>query len=383
MVSLRVLAIVTAAWAMNSPLSLAASQNPPAPSFNCAAAKGTVETTICDDPSLAEADALMARLFASVRVSAFGRGPSNELTAQRDWLKQREQCTDFKRVYASREECLRGHYRDRNQALAVANLIVEPALALATLYKLDPETAPLFEAILIHVSEPPGSDWSRPALGTKRARLLNHLEGYFARFRTEERLSFGRAILEDAKIERAEDALKSDAHFSQFVQITSAYLGGEPTPRQMPCAAILKNPKLLDATGPVFGSTLDNFVIYPDCEETLPPLPGLGRLVDNVWKLWPDCEGSIRFASMRHFGTVVSGARVANRREIQAFARSREARRALAMPQRKGLSPKLASAAFEELAAYYGRYQGASPNEARLYAASMVREIGLSTDECS
>jgi uncharacterized protein len=372
------------AWTIiGTSTSSAVSQQRLAPSFNCAAVNGRVEKTICDDPNLSEADALMARLYASAKVSAFGRGTSNELATQRKWLKEREVCRDFDRAYASREECLRGYYRDRNQALAIATLFSEPTLALATLYKLDPEAAPLFEAIQIFASEPAGSNWSRPALSAKRDRLLNRLEIYFLRFRSNEHLIYGRSILEGAKIERAEDALKSDENFAQFVQISSAYLGDDPIPRQMPCAAILRSPGLLDATGATFGSTLDNFIIYPDCEETLPPLPSLASLVDNVWKLWPDCDGSIRFAGYRIFGTVVNGARVASRTEIQTFAASHEARRGVAMPRRKGLSPKLASDAFEELASYYPRYQGVSSREARLYAASMVREIGTSSDECS
>jgi len=361
----------------------AASADSPGPSFDCALARGTVETTICDDPNLSRADALMAQLFASVRVSAFGKGPSNEVGAQLKWLKDRQNCDKFGTAYASREECLRTYYRDRNQQLAAAALFREPALALETLYALDPEAAPLFEAIQLFVSEPPKTNWSLPRLSSKRARLLDRLEIYLAKFRSENDWSYGRDILEGEKIARAEDALSSDQKFAQFVQIASAYIGGDPVPRQLPCAAILKNRQLLEASGPVFGSTLDNFIIYPDCEETLPPLPALDRLVDNVWKLWPDCEGTIRFAGYRMFGLTVSGARVANGNDIRIFVKSRDARQGLALPQRKGLSPKLTQAAFKSLTGYYQRYQGVSNREAQLYAASMVREIGHGSDECS
>src|SRR5207248_2340721 len=93
------------------------------PSFNCSGATDPIDLAICNDPKLAEADAVMGRLFAAVKVSAFGEGPSNELAAQREWLESRRTCrTPDRRVYPSRERCLSGFYERRNQALAVAAL---------------------------------------------------------------------------------------------------------------------------------------------------------------------------------------------------------------------------------------------------------------------
>src|SRR6476661_8510428 len=64
----------------------------PVPSFDCSTAKNVIDKTICGDHELSEVDAVMARLYAASRASAFGRGPSNELAVQREWLKGREEC---------------------------------------------------------------------------------------------------------------------------------------------------------------------------------------------------------------------------------------------------------------------------------------------------
>ncbi|MGC6547664.1 hypothetical protein ACP0HG_27050, partial [Escherichia coli] len=74
---------------------------------------------------------------------------------------------------------------------------------------------------------------------------------------------------------------RSDRHFAAFLNVLGPYLD-EPrlsgAPRTLPCAAIVRHPKLLEATGPAFGSTLDNFIFRNDCRDTLPPLPSLDAL---------------------------------------------------------------------------------------------------------
>src|SRR5437588_326857 len=121
--------LVTPASAAPTPAQAVA-----APSFDCSQAKTTVEVAICGDPELRAGDTLMAELFAAARVSAFGKGPSNELAEQRKWLKSRAaECTGAKG--ADWLACLRRVQDQRNADLAVAALFRRPDLALKTLYR--------------------------------------------------------------------------------------------------------------------------------------------------------------------------------------------------------------------------------------------------------
>jgi uncharacterized protein len=350
------------------------------PSFDCTQAKEPIAQTICGDPKLAEADAVMARLYMVARISAFGHGPSSELAAQRKWLKEREDCrVPDRRVYPSRAECLRGRYADRNHELAVATLFAEPALALETLRKLDPEAAPLYEAIVDYANQARGSTWPMPA---ERPRILKLLQPSFDRFRTDGNLAFGRDILADAGIKEPADALKSEDKFIEFLQIDSAYLQSDPIPHPLPCAAIIRRPKLLDASDAIFGSTLDNFIFNPDCADTLPPLPALDRLVKTINDTWPDCDGSIRFSAYRMFGSTLNGARVAGAAEISDFAKSGGTRRNVRIPRLRAVSPSLASVSIAELSTYYQTYQRVDANAARVFATSKVHDIMAAGHGC-
>lgn len=151
------------------------------PSFDCARATTAVERAICGDPALVEADWTMGKLFAATRISAFGAGSSNMLPSQIAWLKQRKGCAAFDRTaYKSREECLLGWYESRNEALAIAALFAEPELALATLRKLDPELAPLYEAVLVYASHPESANWAGAAPAGERRHLLDLLRPQYA-----------------------------------------------------------------------------------------------------------------------------------------------------------------------------------------------------------
>ena len=350
------------------------------PSFNCSLAKEVIEQTICGDPKLAEADAVMARLFAASRTSAFGHGPSNELSVQRQWLKEREDCRVLDRqVYKSRAECLAGRYDNRNQELAVATLLSEPALALETLRKTDPDAAPLYEAIILYLNGPAEWTWDR---SPERQRMLKLLQPYAEKFATDDDASFGRDILANSGIKGADDALKSELNFIEFLQISSAYLNSPPTPRSLPCAAIVRRPELLSASAATFGSTFDNFIFYPDCATTLPPLPRLDRLIKQIDNTWPDCDGTIRFSAYRTFRLAENEARVASLEEIHQLMKSPDARQRDRMPRLKGVPPTLVEAAIAELAAYYQRYQEATPAEARLFARLKVHDLVASGHSC-
>ena len=351
------------------------------PSFNCSLAKDVIDKTICGDAELAEADAVMGRLYSAARVSAFGHGPSDELAVQREWLKSREDCrVPDRRVYRSRTECLSGRYADRNHELAVASLFTEPPLALGTLRKLDPDAAPLYEAIVEFASEPTGSNWTTSA---RRPHMLQLLQPYFDRLIADEDLRYGKDILDGDGIRVPADALKSEKKFVEFLQIASAYLRSDPIPRPLPCAAIVRHSKLLDASGPIFGSTLDSFIFYPDCADTLPPLPKLNRLVKQINDTWPDCQGSIRFSAYRSFGWAVNGARVASANEINEFAKSRASGRSVRMPRLNGVSAGLVATSIDELSAYYQTYQKTTPRAARAFATSKIRDVVASGHNCN
>src|SRR4051794_12611533 len=237
---LSIVAALVAALAV--PAAAAPQPDRVGPSFDCAAAKDTIDQTICGDSGLAEADRLMARLYSATKVSAFGRGPSNQLVRQREWLKERAKscgAADIK-PFKSQAECLNGYYTDRNHALAVAALFSEPELALATLKRLDPEAAPLYEAITLYANA--------------RSPPSYLLQPYFDKFQTDEARSYGRDILADDRIRSPAHELASEQKFAEFLKITSAYLRDDPIPRPFPCAAIVRRPGLLAATGPVFGS---------------------------------------------------------------------------------------------------------------------------------
>jgi len=63
------------------------------PSFDCAKAKGSVETLICTDEELAKLDREVARLFVLVRNGLRGTPRLPELIGtQRGWLRARDDC---------------------------------------------------------------------------------------------------------------------------------------------------------------------------------------------------------------------------------------------------------------------------------------------------
>ena len=372
------------AWlllAIAVPPSPAVAEKPVRPSFDCARATGAIDQAICGDPKLAEADAVMARLFAAVKISAFGRRPSNALPAQRAWLKDRDDCRVFnKEIYKSREACLATRYDNRNQELAVAALFAEPTLALETLRKTDPEAVPLYEAIILYVNGPAEWTWDK---SPDRQRMLKLLAPYADRFMADEEASFGRDILANSGIKEASDALKSEDNFIEFLQISSAYLKSGPTPRSLPCAAIVRRPELLHAADAIFGSTLDNFIFYPDCETTLPLLPRLDRLIKQIDETWPDCDGTIRFSAYRLFRAAENEARVAALDEIHQLVSSPDGRQSnRALPRLKGVPTAQVAAATAELAIYYKTYQRAAPADARVFARLKIFDLLSSGHSC-
>ena len=331
------------------------------PSFDCALAKSAIETEICKDPVLAKADALMAKLYFQAKTSAFRSGPSNQLSVQRAWVKDRQDCLALdKTSYKSVRECLRARYNSRNLDLAVATVMSDPPVGLEVLPSLNPKAAPLYQAIRTYVRTP-----------TDRATLVRLLTPYFTRMASDEAQGFGREILADEKILRAEDMLVSDHSFATGLKVLSAYLEDEPL--TLPCEAALDRPGLLETVEPIFGSTLDNFVPRTDCEAALPPLPKFDALVEQVYKGWPECEGTIRFSAYRGFEAKVEAARLA---DGSGKARTKPA------PRLKGVTPDAIAAATADLAKYYQTYRFLPPAKAQATAFGSVQTLLAAGHAC-
>ena len=76
---------------------LAASSTASGPSFDCARAASPTERTICADPELAEADRLLAIVYAKVR------GKAGVRREQRGWIASRDECANAACIAASYE----------------------------------------------------------------------------------------------------------------------------------------------------------------------------------------------------------------------------------------------------------------------------------------
>jgi uncharacterized protein YecT (DUF1311 family) len=334
-----------------------------AASFDCALAKAPIEVEICRDPALSEADSLMGRLYAQARTSAFRSGPSNQLSLQRAWLKKRQDCLTPETIAARTvHACMKSRYEDRNRELAVATVLSDPPTGLDVLDRLDPKAAPLYRAIRAYVRTP-----------SEAAYLTRLLKPYFDRMASDEAQGYGQAILADEKILKAQDMLGSDHRFATGLKILSAYLDGDGGPLTLPCEAVLNRPGLLETVQPIFGSTLDNFIPRTDCVAALPPLPKFEALVMQIYKGWPECEGTIRFAAYRTFDADVEAARLA---DGSGKLRTKPA------PRLKGVAPDSIAAATAELAKYYQTYRFLPPAKAQATAFGSVHQILASGHAC-
>ncbi len=123
--------LIALGLALCAAASASAATDAAGPSFDCSRASGEIERAICADPQLAAADRTMGELFAALRTSAFGEGPSNYVKSQRAWLKERAACAPLdKEIYSSVTECLLSRYESRNITLAQSAIFAAPELAL-------------------------------------------------------------------------------------------------------------------------------------------------------------------------------------------------------------------------------------------------------------
>ncbi|GLK45796.1 MULTISPECIES: lysozyme inhibitor LprI family protein [Novosphingobium] len=367
------LAITASLWALSAHAQGEAAHTD-GPSFSCTAARTAMERAICTDPALAVADREMAALFALSRESAFGTGPSSELAAQRQALKRMRGCEG-----AEIRKCLKTVYAERNGALAIAALMHAPDQALPVLRRLDPQFAPVLEAVALWAREPVDTDWSAPERAVVRTRITALLFPYLTRLSTDEGQSFGWSILSEPygdspKVRTTGDLFTSERHFAAFLNVLGPYLDEDANgiERNLPCGAIVRHPALIEATESVFGSTMDNFVLRNDCEQTLPPTPALDTLAARIRGTWPDCDGTIRFAAYRSYQTALDRARLG-----QA---PHEARPEIAAPD--GVPTAAVETARSELGRYYAVHLGKSAKDAATMATDAISGVVSTAHSC-
>lgn len=353
------------------------------PSFSCTDAKTAVERAVCASPSLSAADRAMAELYSMSKVSVFGKGPSSELAAQRAVLRDLARCDNPDSAVAL-PDCIARVYAHRSNDLAIALAPTIPERALPSIRGNDPLFAPIIEAIALWSSEPRDADWSAPERGAKRARILALLAPATDIMLTDRRdAPWGRDILRDGQdglaVRLPADLFRSDRHFAFFLNALGPYLPdgmGDrafPFERNIPCAAIVRHPALLRATTSLFGSTLDNFVFRNDCEATTPPLPRLTALRYALNKGWPNCEGTIRFAAYRAATTAYDEARLGLAPHDKTAW----------VGQRYGITAATLKAVRGELTAYYIAYFDRSLAAARAMADDSLKNIFMTTHQCS
>lgn len=349
MTALRLLAFVF--------LALLAAPAAAQPSFDCTKAAGAVEKAICADPALSADDALMARLYAAARVSPFGE--ANSIPAeQRQWLRDRTACaTPDRRTWASVGDCLAYYNRDRFLALAVAALFSRPDEALAALRKAEPGVAPIYEAILLWSSSEPGAE-PKERIGALIAPLLENPQD-------PEAYRWGLDMLREEGLGTTDKVLQSDASFASFLQHLVPYMDSGTYGLPLPCAALLKRPGLLAASEPLFGSSLDNGIMRPDCDVVLAPMPRFEALTQSLSRNWPDCDGTIRFTFYRSYANAVDGAWLGED-PGDVGKRTEPA---------PGASPDLVAGAIYDLSFAYRRDHGLAPPEARRLAERNVAAV--------
>ncbi|MFT4053826.1 MAG: hypothetical protein QM681_04925 [Novosphingobium sp.] len=97
------------------------------------------------------------------------------------------------------------------------------------LHRLDPQFAPVLEAVALWVREPVDADWSGPERTGVRTRISALLSPYLSRMSTDEGQSFGWSILSEPygaspKVKTMSDLFASDRHFAVFLNVLGPYL---------------------------------------------------------------------------------------------------------------------------------------------------------------
>ena len=96
------------------------------PSYDCRAARGIIETLICQDPGLAAQDRQMAEVYAAAERKASDEFPSVLKPEQRGWAKGRNDCW----MKEDRRECVSESYRLRIAELQARYRLIEPTATI-------------------------------------------------------------------------------------------------------------------------------------------------------------------------------------------------------------------------------------------------------------
>lgn len=315
---------------------------PPAggPSFSCQSASG-LEDLICHDAGLSTADRRLAALYQAARGGAAGQG-SNQLFAQRQWLKDRDaRCSGEawkQRLYKTLRACLVDQYDERIKALAVADLISAPQLSLEALRAVASEGEPYYAALQAYATIDNPSE---------RAKVVEaRLAPLYAKMSPQVRNGLdyvGKQAL------TARQAASSDAGFAQVFDIASMQgdLG-----LTWSCAALIKRPGLIVGLGAIWGGAIDGRVPSSDCDEALPSPWEPGALSEAAFKVQPSCAGTIRFSTSRDHAMLEDAIRL--RRSSVWQGKRRPISEGEAMFRRK--NAPLVDKTVSALTTYYMRY---------------------------
>jgi uncharacterized protein len=249
-----------------------------------------LDALICADPELPAQEQAINTLLAAVRLDVFGSGPSQQDALQRKRLEARdEHC-----MREPRRACLIGNSYYRLKDVAVAALFRTPDTALPALRRVDPKTAPIYEAIYRYAVV---DDPAMRAADVKRLivpifdAIHESPEGGIAPF---------------SRLASADAAVASDDSFSLF--LGAAAVSGYA--KILPCDALMKRPGLIKALGPFYGGARDGLLPNADCHEMLPSLPVLDQLALAAPRAQPSCTGSIRFSVGRDFERILLALRL-------------------------------------------------------------------------
>ncbi len=273
------LGAIVVAVAVLAGMERPARADPAGPSFTCPG-HTQVEAIICSDVQLSVEDRQLTALYDLSHRAAFGKAPSQELAAQRVWLKNRDACDQ--RPSDERRSCIDDYYHDRLVALARATMFTDPDGALRVLHAVEPQTEPIYRAMYLYatIDDP-----------KRRTQAVAPLIKPFL-----DRL-YAHAVV---KAPGVESLVASDKAFGGFVAETWTHI--ENTPGfAWPCGVLVRRPGLIDALGPHYGGAIDGAIPGADCNETAPEIAGMDELIQAAWNAVPSCEGTIRFTTGRAY----------------------------------------------------------------------------------